>query len=80
MTILERLRKPFLGKAALISEQGHLWQSTGVVLLLSADRRLERCANCHTYRIKGQVDWEKCMDGSGEPETCPGTPPYPWEA
>ena len=42
----------------------------------SGDNGVERCASCHSYRIKGQVEWER---ERGEVDECPGKPSYPWE-
>ena len=76
MRMLEGLRRPMskLGDGA--GARRHQWSRTSITLLLSEDNAIERCAPCHSYRIKGQVEWER---GGGEVDECPGKPSHPWE-
>ena len=76
MRMLYGLRRPFSKLSGEAGSRTHQWGSTGITLLLSGDKAIERCASCHSYRIKRQVEWER---GGGEVDECPGKPSYPWE-
>ncbi len=76
MMMLDGLRRPFSKLGDEVGARTHQWRRTGVTLLLSGDKSIERCASCHSYRIKGQVEWER---ESGEVDECPGKPSHPWE-
>lgn len=76
MRILDGLRWPLSESSDQAGAGTHQWRSTGVTLLLSADKAVERCASCHSYRIKGQVEWESVYS---EVDECPGKPSHPWE-
>ena len=76
MKLVDGLRKPSLNADNDAEPRGHQWGRTGVTLLLSEDRAVERCSSCHSYRIRGQVRWE--ADGAVADE-CPGKPLHWWE-
>ena len=76
MRMLDRLRRPSSKLGDGNGVRTHQWGRTGITLLLSGDNAIERCAACHSYRIKGQVEWER---ESGEVDECPGKPSHPWE-
>jgi len=76
MRMLDGLRRPFAKSGDEVGARTHQWRRTGVTLLLSGDKAIERCASCHSYRIKGQVEWER---ERGEVDECPGKPSHPWE-
>lgn len=79
MRLVERLSRTFRRGETVFLEHGHQWESTGVVLLLSRNQGVERCARCRTYRIRGQVEWESSLDGSEKADLCPGRPLHRWE-
>ncbi len=76
MRMLDGLRRPFSKLGDEVGARTHHWRRTGVTLLLSGDNAIERCASCHSYRIKGQVEWER---ENGQVDECPGKPSHPWE-
>lgn len=76
MRLIEGLRKPFLNADEDAQPLSHQWGRTGVTLLVSKDSAVERCSSCHSYRIRGQVEWE--TEG-GTADECPGKPLHPWE-
>ncbi len=75
MRLIDGLRKPFLNADHDADPLGHQWGRTGVTLLLSEDSAVERCSSCHSYRIRGQVQWE--LDRTAD--ECPGKPLHSWE-
>ncbi len=76
MSMLDGLRRPLSKLGDEAGARTHQWERTGITLLLSGDKAIERCASCHSYRIKGQVEWER---ECGEVDECPGKPSHPWE-
>lgn len=76
MRMLDGLLRRFSEPDEKAGARTHQWRRTGITLLLSGDKAIERCASCHSYRIKGQVEWER---EGGEVDECPGKPSYPWE-
>ncbi len=76
MRMLDGLRRPFSKLGDEVGARTHRWRRTGITLLLSGDSAIERCASCHSYRIRGQVEWER---EGGEVDECPGKPSHPWE-
>ena len=76
MRMLGGLRRPLSKLGDEAGARTHQWGRTGITLLLSGDNAIERCASCHSYRIRGQVEWER---ERGEVDECPGKPSHPWE-
>ena len=77
MKLIDRPRNPIIENTTNeVDSRGHHWERTGVTLLLSQDSAVERCAACHSYRIRGQVRWE---DDGTSADACPEKPLHWWE-